>query len=98
MRSFARLAAYAAMLVALALALPTHGRAACSSGGTVSDVNDCVGATNKATDCFLEWSISPVPATDSKTGQPTAKISCLDNDPACDADKTPGQCTFMVGA
>ncbi len=98
MRSFARLAVCAATLFALTLALPARGQAACSSGGVVSNVNDCVAAGNKATDCFLEWSISPVPATDPKTGQPTAKINCLDNDPACDADNTPGQCTFMVGA
>ena len=85
-------------LVMMTIALgPRTTLAACSAGGTISNLDDCVAEKNKATECGLEWSISPVPPLD-KSGLPTAKISCLDNDPACDADNTPGQCTFMVGA
>src|SRR6185295_18063712 len=47
-------------------------------------------------DCFIETSVSPVPPIDPNTGAPTAKIVCTDNDPTCDNDTTPGQCTFLV--
>jgi len=88
-----------ATVVVFTMALAPHATlAACSAGGTVSNVNDCVPEAVKSTDCALEWSISPVPPLDPKKGVPTAKINCLDNDPACDADTTPGQCTFNVGA
>ena len=84
--------------VAWCVALAPHATwAACSAGGTVSDVNDCVPENVKTTDCALEWSITPVPPIDPKKGVPTAKISCVDNDPSCDADTLVGQCTFNVG-
>ncbi len=87
----------AAVTFAFALA-PQATWAACSAGGTVSDVNDCVPENVKATDCALEWSVTPVPPVDPKKGVRTAKIICVDNDPACDADTKVGQCTFLVGA
>lgn len=91
--------AVSAVVVVISVALAPHAtHAACSSGGTVSNVADCVPEGMKSTDCALEWSISPVPPVDPKKGVPTNKIVCVDNDPACDADGTPGQCTFMVGA
>ncbi len=93
-----RLAVSAAVAALIAGAPPHAALAACSAGGTVSNVNDCTPEAVKATDCMLEWSISPVPPLDPKKGVPTSKIVCVDNDPACDADNTPGQCTFMVGA
>src|SRR5688572_19202816 len=84
--------------VAVCVALAPHATwAACSAGGTVSNVNDCVPENVKSTDCALEWSITPVPPLDPKKGVPTAKILCVDNDPACDADTLVGQCTFNVG-
>jgi hypothetical protein len=87
----------AAAMMTFAVA-PHATLAACSAGGVVANVNDCVPEAVKATDCALEWSITPVPPFDPKKGVPTSKIVCIDNDPACDADNTPGQCTFMVGA
>lgn len=97
MKSVLRLAV-STVALALAVAQAPHAAyAACSSGGTVLNVNDCVPEGLKATDCALEWSITPVPPLNSK-GVPTNKIVCLDNDPTCDADNTPGQCTFLVGA
>ncbi|MEB2285736.1 MAG: hypothetical protein B6D46_10510 [Polyangiaceae bacterium UTPRO1] len=98
MKSALRLAVSTAALVAIVALAPCATHAACSSGGTVANVNDCVPEGVKSNDCALEWSISPVPPVNPKTGVPTNKIVCRDNDPACDADKTPGQCTFMVGA
>jgi hypothetical protein len=85
--------------LATCVALAPHATfAACSAGGTVSNVNDCVPENVKSTDCALEWSITPVPPLDPKKGVPTSKIVCLDNDPACDGDTLVGQCTFNVGA
>jgi hypothetical protein len=98
MKSALRLAVSAALVALLAALVPQAALAVCSSGGTISNVNDCTPESVKATDCFLEWSITPVPPIDPKKGVPTSKIVCVDNDPACDADVTPGQCTFMVGA
>ncbi len=98
MRTLARIAMSGAILVALGAIVPNAAIAACSSAGTVSDVNDCVPAGSGGKDCFVEWSVTPVPPTDPYTGFPTKKVQCLDNDPSCDNDVTPGQCTFMVGA
>ncbi len=93
-----RLVVSTAMLAILVALAPHATFAACSAGGTVSDVNDCVPEGIKETDCALEWSITPVPPIDPKKGVPTNKIVCIDNDPACDADTKIGQCTFNVGA
>jgi hypothetical protein len=93
-----RLAVSTALVMMTIALVPRTTFAACSAGGMVSNVNDCVAQRNGPTECVLEWSVSPVPPIDLGTGLPTARITCLDNDPACDADNTPGQCTFLVGA
>jgi hypothetical protein len=96
MRSFVRLALCAGML-ALLTAAPQRAHAVCSSSGTVANVADCVPVGKGSQDCHVEWAITPQPPNDPKTGFPTGKITCIDNDPSCDADTTPGQCTFLVG-
>ncbi len=84
-------------LVAIANVMAPHAAfAVCASGGTVVNINDCIAEKPKPNECMVEWSVSPVPPIDIKTNQPTAKIVCTDNDPACDVDTTPGQCTFNV--
>lgn len=98
MKSLARVALCSVALSVAALSGIRSADAACSSGGTVSNVNDCVPVGKSSKDCFLEWSLTPVPPPDPSSGFPTAKIECLDNDPTCDNDITPGQCTFLVGA
>jgi len=95
MKSLARLVLCTAAL-GLIVGSPRLTQAACSAGGSVSNVNDCVPVGKGTADCFLEFSVSPVPPPDNN-GFPTAKIVCLDNDPSCDNDITPGQCTFNVG-
>ena len=69
----------------------------CGDTGAITNVNACAPGGKGSKDCFIEWSVSPQPPPD-KNGFPSAKYECLDNDPACDADTTPGQCTFLVGA
>jgi len=99
MRSLARLVLCAGVLALAGVTTPQRAHAVCSSGGTVSNVNDCVPVGRGSVDCHVEWSITPQPPPDpSHPTFPTAKITCLDNDPTCDADTTPGQCTFLVGA
>lgn len=98
MRSFARLALGAGVLALLGVTTPQRAHAVCSSGGTVSNAADCVPVGKGSLDCHVEFAVTPQPPPDPKTGFPTAKISCMDNDPTCDADTTPGQCTFLVGA
>lgn len=48
--------------------------------------NPCVrGGGPKATDCFLEWAPTPVPAR-GRDGFPKNKLICYEGDPRCDAD------------
>ena len=96
MKTLARLVLCTAAVGLIAASPARLAHAACSSGGTVSNVNDCAPVGKGSKDCLVEFSISPVPPDDSN-GFPTAKIDCLDNDPSCDNDITPGQCTFKVG-
>jgi hypothetical protein len=96
MRSLARLALCAGVLALVGFTTPQPVHAVCSSGGTVANVNDCVPGGVGGQDCRLEWSITPQPGIDPGTGFPAGKFDCLDNDPSCDADTTPGQCTFFV--
>ena len=61
--------------------------------------NDCVpGGGTKATDCNVEWSVSPAPARDIR-GIPKNKLTCYEGDPRCDFDPdvTNASCTFHVG-
>jgi hypothetical protein len=89
----------ASILCALALlATPRTGHAACASGGTVQNVNDCIPGGKSSRDCFVELSVFPVPPPDPNSGYPSRTVTCLDNDPSCDADTTPGQCTFLVAS
>ena len=99
MKPLARLAVCAAALIVVAAATPRTADAVCASGGTISDVNDCVPVGKGSKDCYAEWSITlangdPPP---DKNGFPDKNVTCVDNDPACDLDVTPGQCTFSVG-
>lgn len=97
MRTVARLAIVAGVIALVATVAPHTVRADCAAGGAVSNVNECVPVGKGPTDCGLEWAITPTPPPSPSTGFPTAKIECTDNDPTCDADTTPGQCTFLVG-
>ncbi len=96
MKSLARLALCTAVLALIVVGPARFVHAACAVGGTVQNVDDCVPGGKGSADCFVEFSVTPVPPPDNH-GFPTAKITCLDNDPSCDLDLTPGQCTFSVG-
>jgi len=51
-----------------------------------------------ASDCGLEWSLEMGPPTLARNGVPAAKQVCVDGDPACDFDPTPGTCRFHLWA
>jgi hypothetical protein len=79
-----------------------QARAACISGGQVSNADDCISGSQDSTDCLLAWSVdfdgTGSPPTNPKTGLPTSNITCTDGAP-CDRDgHVNGKCTFHVGA
>jgi hypothetical protein len=51
------------------------------------------GGGSKTTDCLTEFAASTPVNSPAKKPK---KISCVDNDPSCDADPAQGSCTFMV--
>ncbi|GIW42312.1 MAG: hypothetical protein KatS3mg076_2889 [Candidatus Binatia bacterium] len=53
------------------------------------------GGAGRRRDCQVEWDIAGVelPPRSSRV-----RIPCEDGDPSCDADATPGQCTFLFSA
>jgi hypothetical protein len=69
----------------------------CEETSNITNANYCVPGGKGSKDCFIEWSVTPQPPLD-KNLLPAAKYDCLDNDATCDADTTPGQCTFLVSA
>jgi hypothetical protein len=49
-------------------------------------------------ECAMEWAVDlGTVAVDAK-GLPKPSQRCVDNDPSCDHDPTPGNCTFWVWA
>jgi hypothetical protein len=50
-----------------------------------------LGGGSRRTDCLIVWSGI---AAEIASRQPVAHAICRDNDPACDHDDVPGQCTF----
>ena len=52
-----------------------------------------LGGGSAQRDCLVEWDMPPTMTTKR---QPISGAVCHDNDPACDADQTPGRCTFPV--
>jgi hypothetical protein len=53
------------------------------------------GGGPQRSDCLVEWNVTP---PEIATALPYANAVCRDNDPACDGDQIPGQCTFTVSA
>ena len=56
------------------------------------------GGGSVASDCGLEWSLEMGPPALSRNGLPVAKQVCVDGDPTCDFDATPGTCRFHLWA
>jgi hypothetical protein len=51
------------------------------------------GTGSHRTDCLAEWNVTQ---TDITRWGPIPGAVCRDNDPGCDADQVPGQCTFQL--
>ena len=49
-------------------------------------------------DCVEEWALASDQLATSKSGIPSSKQRCVDNDPRCDFDPTPGSCRFHLWA
>src|SRR5438093_1626559 len=56
------------------------------------------GGGSVASDCGLEWSLEMGPPALSRNGLPVGKQVCVDGDPTCDFDPTPGTCRFHLWA
>ncbi len=54
------------------------------------------GATSR--DCVAEWALAAGQLAVARNGLPSNKQSCVDNDPSCDFDPTPGNCRFHLWA
>jgi Subtilase family len=54
-----------------------------------------LGGGSRGCDCLVEWDLPPATTT---RRQHISGAVCHDGDAACDADQTPGQCTFSVAA
>jgi hypothetical protein len=61
----------------------------------LDETRPLLGGGSPQRDCLLAWNVAPGAAT---TRSPVCGASCRDNDSACDADETAGQCTFSVSA
>jgi cysteine-rich repeat protein len=48
------------------------------------------------TDCAAEWALAIGQPLLDRKGLPSTKQTCVDNDPSCDFDPTPGQCRFRI--
>ncbi|HZP42471.1 MAG TPA: DUF4215 domain-containing protein [Candidatus Binatia bacterium] len=51
-----------------------------------------------STDCLAEWSVAVGSPALARHGLPATKQTCVDGDPTCDFDPTPGTCRFHVWA
>jgi len=54
------------------------------------------GATSR--DCVVEWALAAGQLAVARNGLPSNKQTCVDNDPSCDFDPTPGTCRFHLWA
>ena len=54
-----------------------------------------LGGGSAQRDCLVEWDVPPAMTTQRR---PISGAVCHDNDPACDADRAPGSCTFLLSA
>ncbi len=52
------------------------------------------GATSR--DCVAEWALAAGQLAVARNGLPSNKQTCVDNDPSCDFDPTPGNCRFHL--
>lgn len=75
---------------------PGPGRVACDAPGAS---NGCVvgsSSTSSRSECLLEWRVRTAEVQRDPLGRPSARVSCREGDPACDAGGAPGACAFTV--
>ena len=53
---------------------------------------------SRSTECALEWSLAAGQLVTAKNGLPSPKQTCVDGDPTCDFDPTPGTCRLHLWA
>lgn len=88
MRSTMKFIAGMSVFCAVVLFASHEAWAVCSSGGTVSNINDCVPGGSSVRDCLMEFSATPIPPLDNN-GLPSKKLTCYDNGNMCSVSRIP---------
>jgi cysteine-rich repeat protein len=68
----------------------------CSSTCTEAPPTNRIPGGSSSRDCVGEYSLAAGQLLASTKGIPLTKQACVDGDPTCDFDPTPGQCTFHL--
>ena len=77
---------------------PPPGDPACA---VAAADNPCITgstSTSSRNECLLEWRVRSAEVQRDPLGRPSARVSCREGDPACDAGGAPGACAFTVTA
>jgi len=77
---------------------PLNGQAGdpCSARCTETPPAGRIPGGSSAHDCIAEWALATSALAVAHNGLPSGKQSCVDNDPSCDFDPTPGSCRFHL--
>jgi cysteine-rich repeat protein len=68
----------------------------CSARCTENPPPDRIPGGSSAHDCVQEWALATSALATAHNGLPSTKQTCVDNDPSCDFDPTPGSCRFHL--
>jgi len=68
----------------------------CSARCTENPPAGRIPGGGSAHDCVAEWALATSALAVAHNGLPSSKQTCVDNDPSCDFDPTPGSCRFHL--
>jgi cysteine-rich repeat protein len=68
----------------------------CSARCTETPPAGRIPGGSSAHDCVAEWALATSQLATAHNGLPSTKQTCVDNDPSCDFDPTPGSCRFHL--
>src|SRR6266849_1857649 len=68
----------------------------CSARCTENPPAGRIPGGSSAHDCVAEWALATSQLATAHNGLPSTKQTCVDNDPSCDFDPTPGSCRFHL--
>ncbi len=68
----------------------------CSARCTETPPAERIPSGSSSRECVAEWALATGQLATGNNGLPSNKQTCVDNDPSCDFDSTPGSCRFHV--